>query len=118
MDRDLAWDTGFKFIFLETDSTTILNWLTNDSVLPPDVVPLIFDCWNLMARAWTIYLFHIYRETNRCMDALAKRGRQQQSILEVYDLCPNFVYPTFVWDMKQLGTSRMCPLEAYKLVVV
>ena len=27
----LAWDMGFKFIFLETDTTTILNWLTNDS---------------------------------------------------------------------------------------
>ena len=27
----LAWDLGFKFIFLETDATTILNWLTNDS---------------------------------------------------------------------------------------
>lgn len=27
----LAWDMGFKFIFLETDATTILNWLTNDS---------------------------------------------------------------------------------------
>lgn len=47
----LAWDMGFKFIFLETDTTTILNWLTNDSVLPPDVVPLISNCWNLMARA-------------------------------------------------------------------
>ena len=27
----LAWDLRFKFIFLETDATTILNWLTNDS---------------------------------------------------------------------------------------
>ena len=52
------------------------------------------------------------------MDALAKRGRQQQRILEVYDACPSFVYIAFVWDMQNLGTCRLCPLEVVEPVVV
>ena len=71
-----------------------------------------------MAQAWTILLLHIYCEANGCVDALAKRGRQQQSILEVYDTCPSFIYEAFVWDMKHLETSRLCPLEIFELVVV
>ena len=52
------------------------------------------------------------------MDALAKRGNQQQCILENYDTCPAFVYAAFVWDMEHLGTTRMCPIKAIMLAVV
>lgn len=45
----LAWNLSFIFIYLETDSTTIISWLTNDSVSLSDVVPLIFDYRNFMA---------------------------------------------------------------------
>jgi len=61
---------------------------------------------------------HIFREANGCVDTLAKRGHQQQYLLEVYDTGPSFVYAHFVWDMKNLGTSRMCPLKVLMLVVV
>ena len=71
-----------------------------------------------MVRAWTVHLLHIYSEANECTDALAKRGRQQQSFLEVYDNCPSFIYAAFVWDMKHLETSRLCPLEIFELLVV
>ena len=45
----LAWNLSFIFIYLETDSTTIISWLTNDSVSLSEVVPLIFDYRNFMA---------------------------------------------------------------------
>ena len=66
---------GFKFIHLELDSMTILTWLTAtlDSY-PTNVLPLISDCRNLLARAWEVHMLHIYRESNACADALAKRG--------------------------------------------
>ena len=48
----LAWDMGFKFIHLELDSMTILTWLTATSdSYPTNVLPLISDCRNLLARA-------------------------------------------------------------------
>ena len=43
----------------------------------------------------------------------AKKGNQQQCILETYDTCP-----AFVWDMEHLGTTRMCFVMAVMPAVV
>ena len=44
----LAWDLGFKFNQLETNSTMVISWLTTNGNLSPDMVPLISNCRNLM----------------------------------------------------------------------
>ena len=49
-------------------------------------------------------ILYIYCKAKKCANELAKMGLQQQGFLQVYDLCPNFVCPAFVWDMKQLGS--------------
>ena len=61
---------------------------------------------------------HIFYEANGWADALAKRGNQQKCLLKIYDTCPTFVYAPFVWDMENLGTSRMYPLKVVMPVVV
>ena len=67
---------------------------------------------------WTIHVCHIFREANGCVDALAKKEHQQQCLSELYDTCLSFVYAPFVWDMENLGTSKMCPLKVVMPVVV
>ena len=71
-----------------------------------------------MERDKTVQVYHIFREANGCIDALTKRGNQQQCILENYDTCPAFVYATFVWDMEHLGNTIMCHIKSIMLVVV
>ena len=44
----LAWDLGFKFIQLETDSTMVISWLTTNGNLSSNIIPLISNCRNLM----------------------------------------------------------------------
>ena len=45
----LAWYMGFKFIQLELDSSVVLTWLTaHNATYPPNMLPLICDCRNLM----------------------------------------------------------------------
>ena len=114
----LAWDLGFKFIHLEIDSMTILSWLTTNHDISPDDIPLFHDCRNLMEHDWTIQVCHIFYEANGWADALGKRGNQQQYFLEIYDTCLAFVYVPFVWDMENLGTTRMCPLKVVMPVVI
>ena len=81
----LAWDLGFEFIHLEIDFMIVLSWLTTNNDISPDSILLIFDCRNLIECDWTVQVCHIFRKANGCADALAKRGHQQQCILEVYD---------------------------------
>ena len=107
----LAWNLSFRFIHLEIDSMKILSWLTTNKNISPDAIPLISDCKNLMERDWTVQAYHIFRKANGCADALEKRGRQQQCLLEVYDTCPSFVYAPSLQDMENLETNRLCPLK-------
>ena len=71
-----------------------------------------------MAWAWIVYLLYIYHETNGCANVLVTMDCQQHSILKVHDPFPSFVYQTFVWDMKHLGTSRMWDLNSFGLAIV
>ena len=60
----------------------------------------------------------ILHEANGYANVLGKRGNQQQCLLEIHDTFPAFVYASFVWDMKHLGTTRVCLAKAVMLVVV
>ena len=105
----LAWDMGFKFIHLELDSMTMLNWLVEKTAnFPTNMMPLILDCRNLLGRDWEVRVLHIYREANACADALAKRGTHQHHVLSVYSSCSSFVYVYYIRDMAGLGTNRPC----------
>ena len=114
----LAWNLGFRFIHLEIDSMIVLSWLTNNNDILPVINPILCDCRNLMEHNWTIQVYHIFRETNGYRDALARRGNQQQCLLETYDTCSTFVYTTFVWDMEHIGTTRMCNVKIVMPAIV
>ena len=104
-----AWDMGFKFIQLEIDSSVVLTWLLDHNVTyPPNMIPLICDCRNLIDWDWEVRVLHVDREANACVDALAKRGTHQQHILSVYGSCPSFVYVCYVRDLVGLGATRLC----------
>ena len=97
---------------------TVLSWLTTKNDISPDAIPLLCDCRNLEEHGWIVQVRHSFCEANGYADALAKRGNQQQCFLEIYCTCPAFVYVPFVWDMENLGTSRLCPLRLELPVVI
>ena len=74
----LEWDLDFKFIQIEIDSITVLSWITNrNATYPPPMMSLIYDCRSLIEQEWEVQARHIYREANRCADALAKQRTHQ-----------------------------------------
>ena len=100
---------GFKFIQLELDSSVVLTLLTDhNATYPPNMLPLICDCKNLMDRDWEVRVLHVYHKANACTDALAKRGTHQHHLLSVYSSCTSFVYVCYVRDLASLGATRLC----------
>ena len=73
---------------------------------------------SLMGQEWEVQARPIYREANRCMDALVKRGAHQQHLLSVYTTCSNFVSYPLVRDLVGLGSSRLCTWRSDNVVVV
>ena len=105
----LAWYMGFKFIQFELDSSVVLTLLIDHNVTyPPNMIPLICDCRNLMDQDWDVQVLHMYHEANACANALAEWGTHQQHILFVYGSCPSFVYVCYVRDLASLGATGLC----------
>ena len=74
----MAWNMGLKFLQLELDSKVVLTWLTNSNMnYPPNMMPLICDCRNLLDQDWEVHVLHVYCEANASADALVKRGTCQ-----------------------------------------
>ena len=109
---------GYKFLHLELDSKVVLSWLTYYNVnYPTNMLPLIFDCRNLLHQEWEVHVHHVYREANGCVDVLAKRGTRQQPLVCVYSTCPSFVTISYIRDLFGLGETRLCTPGAADVVI-
>ena len=106
---EMAWAKGTKHLQLELDSKVVLTWLTNPCVnYPTNMLPLIYDCRNLLTLEWEVHVQHVYREENGCADALAKWGTRQRTLETVYKHCPSFVDVPYIRDLTALGETRLC----------
>ena len=114
----MAWNAGVKLLQLELDSRVVLTWLTNKNMnYPTNMLPLIYDCRNLLDQEWEVHVQHVYREANGCADALAKRGTRQRNLMTIYSECPNFANVSYVRDLSGLGEPWLCAPGAGVVVV-
>ena len=105
----MAWNAGMKLLQLKLDSRVVLTWLTNKNMnYPTNMLPLIYDCRNLLDQEWEVHVQHVYREANGCADALAKRGTRQRNLMTIYSECPNFANVSYVRDLSGLGEPWLC----------
>ena len=68
-----TWDKGYRILSVEVDSLTIYNWITKDD-LGWKHVNLIHECRDLLKKPWSVDIHHVYRESNRIVDFLAKNA--------------------------------------------
>ncbi|KAI8523423.1 hypothetical protein RHMOL_Rhmol13G0072400 [Rhododendron molle] len=82
----LAKDENIKKLEIEVDSMTLGN--------------LLFDCRLLMQGFEEVSITHIYREANRCADALANDAPVSVGDLYIYPVIPscisNFLYADLI----------------------
>lgn len=86
---ELATLHNWNDIWLETDSTLVLNAFQDQSVIPWDLRNHWDNCI-LMLRHFRFYTSHIYREGNVCADALAIHGLTI-SMYMWWNLIPSFL---------------------------
>ncbi|XP_038687586.1 uncharacterized protein LOC119986972 [Tripterygium wilfordii] len=67
----LAWQNGFRKVFLETDSLVVASWLQDGCVPNIPISNLIYKCCDLLKKDWEVNICHVLREGNRCADLLA-----------------------------------------------
>lgn len=70
----LAKCLNIVHLIVELDAKVVVDLLNNQKNATHEFAPLIFDCRTALESFQTAQIKHIYRETNRCADFLAKMG--------------------------------------------
>ncbi|MCH82551.1 putative ribonuclease H protein [Trifolium medium] len=64
----------------------------------------------LVALEWDVEVTHIYREANKCANALANEGCNMDFETRLYESCPDHIRELFVADSMGITTPRLIPL--------
>ena len=98
----MAKEMGLNSLVIELDAPSVVLLMTNNSANLL-MKPLLTDCRNLLREMPNKQIVHAYRETNQCVDALAKLGVTSLSSFTVF-LCP----PPVVDNILAFDKANMC----------
>ncbi|CAJ2664280.1 unnamed protein product [Trifolium pratense] len=103
----LAWERGFKKVELRVDSMVVAYTLKNGSKGSVVGWRLVQQIRRFLELDWEIKICHSYREANKCADALANIGCQQESTLMIYEHCLAQLSSLLLADVMEIATPRL-----------
>ncbi|KAJ1406309.1 Ribonuclease H-like superfamily [Sesbania bispinosa] len=78
----LAWEYGFRFVSLWSDSKLALSLIAGPTHTYHKYAAILGKIASLINQEWTVTFEHILREGNSCVDWFAKLGAKSSSALE------------------------------------
>ncbi|XP_019423006.1 PREDICTED: uncharacterized protein LOC109332480 [Lupinus angustifolius] len=105
---NIAFNCGWRNLWLESDSTMVVDIFKNNS-LPPWK---LFTAWNNckhQLQSMNFHITHIYREGNSCADKLASYGISSQENT-IWNSAPLFIYEEFSRNRLGLPNYRFSNL--------
>ena len=106
----LAKNLNIHSLEVEMDSAFIFSLCKSNNLISHELAPIILDCRELLTTFQKVCFHHNYREANKCADILANWGRSNTQDFTFFELCPNFVLPLLLQDLKGVTTPRMTVL--------
>ncbi|PNX58030.1 ribonuclease H [Trifolium pratense] len=101
---------GFKKVELNIDSEAVVRVIQNrrsNSSMGSSVMKQI---WRFMEMDWIIEISHVYREANKCADAMANIGCCLDYEVVYYNACPSQLAETYAADLLGITTPRFISL--------
>ena len=77
---DLAWHKGWRNLWVELDSLTVVNCVQASEFEPPWVYHTLWSNCKNQIQDMNIHVSHIFREGNQAADKLAKMGLDHSSL--------------------------------------
>lgn len=68
----MIWIRSFKPVLLGSDSKEAIRLILGESEGKGDIMYLVRNCRELLARPWIVHINHVFREVNLAVDKLAK----------------------------------------------
>ncbi|GAU17428.1 hypothetical protein TSUD_233050 [Trifolium subterraneum] len=97
---------GFMYVEMEIDSAAVVKALKDRCVKSPMGAALAKQVWQLLDMEWNIEILHIYREANKCADAMANLGCSLGYDVILYADCPLPLREMLAFDNMGISTPR------------
>ena len=81
---------------MELDAKVVVCLITSTGGSNKPYLPLLNDCRYLLSRFLQTRVVHVFREGNRCADALARMGSNMAEEFLVFDIPPSLDFLYFV----------------------
>lgn len=103
---------GFKRIHVETDSTTMVNFINKGCTSSHLCRPLVNEINRLIAEVDKITVTHVHREANQVADLLANHGLSLNMSSKIFDVAPDFLsnalFGVLVMFYSRVGIDFVC----------
>ena len=80
---------GVQKLVVELDAKVVVSLITSTGGANKPYLPLLNDCRYLLSRFLQTRVVHVFREGNRCVDALARLGSCMAKEFLVFDNPPS-----------------------------
>jgi ribonuclease HI len=102
-----VYKMGFRKVEVEVDSETVVQVIKSGCSKSPKGSSLIKRICQLLAKDWSVDITHIYREANKCADAMANLGCARDFVVEFFVSCPSHVSDLYNLDLLGIPTPRL-----------
>jgi hypothetical protein len=98
---------GFTKVELNIDTEAVVQVIRARQVcnLPDNAI--VKQIWRLLDMDWLVEIAHIYREANKCVDALANIGCSLDYDIMYFDSCPSQISEIYEKDRVGNTTPRL-----------
>jgi ribonuclease HI len=98
---------GFSRVELNIDSQAVVQAIKSKCSHSLVGGSLLKQIWRLLEMDWEVEVSHIYREANKCADALANIGCSLDYETLYYDVCPAQLSDLVATDSMGISTPRL-----------
>lgn len=102
----LVLDLRLRRVEVNMDSSEIMLEINQGRSRRSEGLEMLKKFWSLLSRFEEAYVKHVFRESNRCMDALAKSRCRLNRNLQRYPIAHTFIEKLIVEDVERGFFSR------------
>ena len=106
----LAWDRGFRDVFIESDSLLAVSKVNGDLRPTDQFYQIVRACKDLLSRTWRCRVVHTYREANMCADYLASWAHGGNVDITHLDHPPGQLHHFLQEDLLGVARPRAVPV--------
>ena len=97
-------------LIVEMDAKSIVDIFCRTGYVNEVISPILDDCRMLINNFQQIQVNHVFRQSNRCADALARIGADQVLDFRSFESPPVDVFDLVEQDKSGLYFNRLCPV--------